>query len=93
MQVERLHERVAVRADFRGGVITPVLVARASGERMKVEGVAGRWVDRSRGNAAGAGRGGAPCYHFTIRMAGATYEIAFDAAVPEWWLERVMLEG
>jgi hypothetical protein len=87
MQIERLHERVAVRADFHRGVITPIAVARQNGQRFTVQSVSGRWVDR-----AGGPRGGAPSYHFTVEMGGAVYELAFQPAMPEWWLERVMLE-
>ena len=84
MRQEAIDEAVAVRADFQGGKITPV-VFRRGGRDHRVRCVNARWVDR-------AGRHPRFCFSVTVES-GDVYELQLSSGDMVWWLESVTLEG
>lgn len=84
MRQELIGQAISVRADFQGGVVTPVAFRRA-GREHRVARVNARWVDR-------AGRH--PRFHFSVTdESGDVYQLQLSAADLVWWLESVALEG
>ena len=84
MRHEAIDEAVAVRADFRGGVVTPVAFSRR-GREHRVTQVNARWVDR-------AGRH--PRFYFSITAeSGDVYQLQLSSADLVWWLDSVTLDG
>jgi len=84
MRHEAIDEAVSVRADFRGGIATPVAFHRG-GREHRVSAVNSRWVDRS---------GRHPRFYFAVTVeSGDVYQLQLDAAGLVWWLDWVALEG
>ena len=84
MRREAINEAIGVRADFKGGAVTPVVFRRGAREH-RVAGVNARWTDR-------AGRH--PSFHFSVTAdSGDIYELRLDSGELVWWLESVTLEG
>ena len=84
MRRETIDEAVAVRADFRGGVVTPVAFRRGARE-FRVTCVNARWTDRG---------GRHPRFYFAITVeSGDAYQLHLHAADLVWWLDSVTLEG
>ncbi len=84
MRREVIQRAVAVRADFRGGVVTPISF-RHAGREQRVARVNARWVDR-------AGRH--PRFHFSVTVeSGDVCELQLSAADLVWWLDSVTVEG
>lgn len=84
MRSEAIDEPVAVRADFRGGVITPVMFRRQSREH-RVTRVNTRWLDRT---------GRHPRLFFSVTDAnGDVYQLQLQTGDMVWWLDSVSLEG
>ncbi len=84
MRREAIDHAIAVRADFQGGVVSP-LAFRHAGREQRVARVNARWVDR-------AGRH--PRFHFSVTVeSGDVYELQLSAADLVWWLEAVTMEG
>ncbi len=84
MRHEAIDEAVAVRADFRGGTVTPVAFRRGEREHRVVR-VNARWVDR-------AGRH--PRFYFSVAVeSGDVYQLNLHGGDLVWWLDSVALEG
>lgn len=84
MRQETIDEAVTVRADFRGGVVTPIAFRRGAREH-RVTHVNARWIDR-------AGRH--PRFYFSVTVESAdVYQLHLDAADLVWRLDSVTLEG
>jgi len=84
LHLERIDEAVAVRADFQGGVVTPVAFRRPSREHRVVR-VNARWLDRV---------GRHPTFYFSvIDEHGDVYQLRLEAADMVWRLDSVALEG
>ena len=84
MRREAIDEAVPVRAEFRGGVATPVAFRRGGREHRVVR-VNARWVDRS---------GRHPRFYFAVTVAsGDIYQLQLHAADLVWWVDSVTLEG
>jgi hypothetical protein len=84
MRLERIDEAIAVRADFRGGTVTPIAFRRGGREHRVVR-VNARWVDR-------AGRH--PRFHFSVAVeSGDIYQLQLHSGDLVWWLDSVSLEG
>ena len=84
MRREAIDEAITVRADFRGGVATPVAFRRG-GREHRVTRVNARWVDR-------AGRH--PRFFFSVTVeSGDVYQLQLHGADLVWWLDSVILEG
>ena len=84
MRQENIDEAVAVRADFRGGVVTPLAFRRGAREH-RVTRVNARWIDR-------AGRH--PQFCFSVSAdSGDVYQLRLGGADLVWWLDFVTLEG
>jgi hypothetical protein len=84
MRLEHIDEAVAVRADFRGGVITP-LAFRRHGREQRVVRVNARWTDR-------AGRH--PHFFFSVTVdSGDVYQLQLQGVDMVWRLDTVTLEG
>ena len=84
MLVERLDERIKVRADFGGGIIKP-LVFMCRGQIHRVEKVNSRWVDTE---------GTAKIYYFSVSSdSGDVYQIHLNAGDMTWHLDLVMVES
>jgi hypothetical protein len=84
MRVETIDEPIQVRADFRGGVITPVGFRRGAMD-YRVRRVNVRWVDRERAGHV---------YHFSVTVdSGDTCRLRLDAGSMTWRLESVMMDG
>lgn len=84
MRSEAIDEAVAVRADFRGGIVTPVAFRRGAREH-RVTRVNARWIDRS---------GKHPRFYFSVTVdSGDVYQLQLYGADLVWWLDSVALEG
>ena len=84
MRQEAIDEAVAVRADFRGGVVTPVAFRRGRREH-RVARVNARWVDRS---------GRHPRFFFSVTVeSGDIYQLQLYGGDLVWWLDSVTVEG
>ena len=84
MRHEAIDEAIAVRADFRGGEVTP-LAFRRRGREHRVTRVNARWVDRS---------GRHPRFYFSVTAdSGDLYQLQLHGADLVWWLDSVTLEG
>jgi hypothetical protein len=84
MRWEQLDEAVKVRADFQGGLISPVALRRGE-TRIKVCSVNTRWQD-TRGRHR-------LCYFSVTGDTGDVYQLRFDTGDLTWRLEFVMFEG
>ena len=84
MRHEPIDEAVAVRADFKGGVVTPLAFRRGANDQ-RVTRVNARWVDR-------AGRHPQFCFSVSVKS-GDVYQLRLSAADLVWWLDSVTLEG
>ena len=84
MQRELIDEAISVRADFKGGVVTP-LAFRRGGREQRITQVNTRWIDRS---------GRHPQFFFSVSVeSGDVYQLRLSGADLVWWLESVTLEG
>jgi hypothetical protein len=84
MRLERIDRPAAVRADFQGGVVTPVAF-RLDGREQRITRVNARWIDR-------AGRH--PSFHFSVTVeSGDVYQLRVQGADLMWRVESVALEG
>ncbi len=84
MRQEAIDEAVAVRADFKGGTVTPVAFRRGAREHRVVH-VNARWTDR-------AGRH--PRFYFSVTAdSGDVYQLNLHGGDLVWWLDSVTLEG
>jgi hypothetical protein len=84
MRHERIDRPAAVRADFRGGVVTPVAF-HLNGREHRVARVNARWIDR-------AGRH--PSFHFAVTVeSGDVYQLQLQGADLLWRVDSVALEG
>ncbi len=84
MRLERIDRAAAVRADFRGGVVTPVAF-RLDGREHRVTRVNARWIDR-------AGRH--PCFYLSVTVeSGDVYQLHVQGADLLWRVDHVALEG
>lgn len=84
MRVERLNEPIRVRADFAGGTVTPLALARGV-QSLRVTRVNARWSDR---------QGSERLHYFACTVpSGDVYELCLNAHDLTWRLTSVMLEG
>lgn len=84
MRQESIDEAIAVRADFKGGSVTPVAFRRGAREHRVVR-VNARWIDR-------AGRH--PRFYFSVAVeSGDVYQLNLYGGDLVWWLDSVALEG
>ncbi|MGH7742284.1 MAG: hypothetical protein ACRENS_09710 [Candidatus Eiseniibacteriota bacterium] len=82
MRSEILDEAVTVRADFQGGVVTPVAFRRRGREHRVVR-VNARWIDRVPRH---------PHFFFSVTDEGGdTYQLQLQGGDLLWWLDAVML--
>ena len=84
LHIERIDEAVAVRADFQGGIVSPVAFRR-SGREHRVARVNARWLDRAARH---------PILYFSITdERGDVYQLQLQTADMIWRLDSVALEG
>jgi len=84
MRNESLDEAVAVCADFRGGVVTPVAFVR-KGREHRVARVNARWIDRVPRH---------PHFYFSVTdESGDVYQLQLQGGDLVWWLDSVTVEG
>jgi hypothetical protein len=84
MRNEAIDEAVAVRADFQGGVVTPVAFTR-KGREHRVVRVNARWIDRVPRH---------PHFYFSVTVdSGDVYQLQLQGADLVWWLDTVTLDG
>ena len=84
VHIERIDEAVPVRADFRGGVVTPVAFRRR-GREHRIARVNARWLDRG---------GRHPSHYFSVTDEhGDVYQLQLQTADMVWRLDSVTLEG
>lgn len=84
MRVERLNEAVKVRANFGGGIVTPLLFQRGS-DTMQIVRVNARWADS---------RGQRRLHYFACTVSsGDVYELCLNSHDLTWKLTSVMLDG
>ncbi len=84
MLVERIDERIKVRADFKGGSVRPIVFTR-KGQIHRVTEVNARWVDRE---------GEAKIHYFSVTSdSGDVYQIHFNTGDMTWTLDMVMVEA
>lgn len=84
MRQENIDEAVAVRADFKGGIVTPLAFRRGAHEH-RVTRVNARWIDR-------AGRHAQFCFSVSV-ASGDVYQLRLSGGDLVWWLDSVTLEG
>lgn len=82
MKVELIQEPVKVRADFSGGVISPLAFKR-NHETYRIERVNCHWRDK---------QGQEISHYFSVLAAGDVYELRLRLSDMTWWIERVMLD-
>jgi len=84
MHWERLDEPIKVRADFRGGEITPLLFRRGA-QALRIVSVNSRWMDRE---------GKRSMHYFSVTAeSGDVYQLRFDTGDLTWRAEAIMYEG
>jgi hypothetical protein len=84
LHIERIDEAVAVRADFKGGVVSPVAFHRQRRQH-RILRVNARWVERS---------GRHPAFFFSVTDDnGDVYQLQLQSADMLWRLDTVTLEG
>jgi len=84
MRLEAIDEAIAVRADFKGGTVTPLAFRRGARD-FKVKRVHARWTDR-------AGRH--PRFYFSVACdSGDVYQLHLHGGDLVWRLDSVTLEG
>ena len=84
MRQESIDEPVTVRADFQGGVVTPVAF-RLRGHEYRVTRVNARWVDRVPRH---------PHFYFSVTAeSGDVYQLQLQGGDLMWWLDAVTLDG
>ncbi|MGD8628522.1 MAG: hypothetical protein PVH52_05535 [bacterium] len=84
MLVERLDEKIKVRADFGGGSIKPLVFVRRS-QIHRVKKINCRWLDRE---------GTAKIYYFSITSdSGDVYQMHLNSGDMTWHLDQVMIES
>ena len=83
MRREAIQQAVAVRADFQGGVVTPVSFRHAGRERRS----------DPAGDQFHARAGRHPRFHFSVTVeSGDVCELQLAAADLGWWLDSITLE-
>ncbi|HTM58016.1 MAG TPA: hypothetical protein VL123_06345 [Candidatus Udaeobacter sp.] len=83
MRSELLDEAVTVRAEFQGGVVTPVAFRRR-GHEHRVTRVNARWIDRVPRH---------PHFYFSVTdESGGVYQLQLQSGDLLWWLDAVMVE-
>lgn len=84
MRLERIDRAAAVRADFQGGVVTPIAF-RLDGREQRIAHVNARWTDR-------AGRH--PSFYFSVTVeSGDVYQLQVQGSDLVWRVDSVSLEG
>jgi hypothetical protein len=84
MLVERLDEKIKVRADFGGGTVKPLIFTRR-GQIHRVMKINCRWMDRE---------GTAKIHYFSVTSdSGDVYQIHLNAGDMTWHLDLVMVES
>jgi hypothetical protein len=84
MRLERIDRAAAVRADFQGGVVTPIAF-RLDGREQRIARVNARWTDR-------AGRH--PSFFFSVTVeSGDVYQLQVQGSDLVWRVDSVSLEG
>ena len=84
MLVERLDEKIKVRADFGGGTIKPLVFMRR-GQIHKVVKVNCYWMDRE---------GNAKIHYFSVTSdTGDVYQLHLSSDDMVWHLDLVMVES
>lgn len=84
MRVEPIGETVQVRADFRGGEITPLRVRRGTLDHV-VRRVNVHWIDRER-----TGR----VFYFSVTVdSGDTFQLRLTSSDMIWHLDSVTMDG
>lgn len=84
MLVERLDEKIKVRADFGGGTIKPLVFMRR-GQIHKVVKVNCYWMDRE---------GNAKIHYFSVTSdTGDVYQLHLNSDDMVWHLDLVMVES
>ncbi|NOT33862.1 MAG: hypothetical protein HOP12_06800 [Candidatus Eisenbacteria bacterium] len=84
MRLELIDEAVPVRADFHGGVVTPIAFRRG-GREHRVVSVNARWTERS---------GRHPHFFFSVTASsGDVYQLQLQSGDMVWRLDSVALEG
>jgi hypothetical protein len=84
MRNEPIDEAIAVRADFQGGIATP-LAFRRRGREHRVVRVNARWIDRVPRH---------PHFFFSVTDEnGDVYQLQLQGGDLVWWLDSVALEG
>jgi hypothetical protein len=84
MQSETIDEAVSVRADFSGGLATPVAFRRR-GREHRVRRVNARWIDRA---------GKHPCFYFSVTDEnGDVYQLQLQSGDLLWRLDSVTMEA
>lgn len=84
MRHELIDEAVTVRADFTGGVVTPLAFTRRGREHVVVR-VNARWTDRVPRH---------PHFYFSVTAdSGDVYQLQLQSGDLLWWLDSVELDG
>ena len=84
MRVERLNETVKVRANFAGGLVTPLVFQRGV-DLFSILRVNARWSDK---------KGQRQLHYFACTVpSGDVYELCLNSHDLTWRLTSVMLDG
>ncbi len=82
MNIEKIHEPIAVLAAFSGGTARPVRF-RWQGRTHNVQVVNTDWTDR---------QGDVYALYYSLQSNGQTYIVHFDSKELQWWLDEVVME-
>ena len=84
MLIERLDEKIKVRADFGGGSIKPLVFVRRN-QIHRVKKINCRWLDRE---------GTAKIHYFSVTSdSGDVYQMHLNSGDMTWHLDQVMIES
>jgi len=83
MQLTKLDEPIEVRADFKGGSVTPRLFRRQDGTH-KVEKIHAVWRDTE---------GQFRLYFYSVECEGTVYQLRWRTQDNLWFIDHVIVEG
>jgi hypothetical protein len=82
VQIQQVHEPIAVVAVFAGGRIDPKRF-RWGRRTCPIEAINGRWTDRDEQNYR---------LHYSVQSGSETYFLHFSSAEVQWWLDKIITQ-
>jgi hypothetical protein len=82
VQIQQVHEPIAVVAVFAGGRIDPKRF-RWGRRTCPIEAINGRWTDR---------QGDVYSLNFAVQSGNETFYMHFSSKEVQWWLDQVIMQ-